>query len=187
MAVRVANLKEFRAGLSDFCRGLVAGEWRSVSEAIENLRLGNFQPIRDQSDAVSRWRPIASPGVDSQMMMVARRGKEQRPWIGTLRHRQAEKFMIEPLGRGQACHMQVNVAEVSLWRNMRGRRLAFSQGEEVLHIQRAGCHGDLIVAPDPLRARTICIKLDAVVIRITQINRFAHLMVRSALDWIVAS
>src|SRR5438093_1626898 len=98
MAVRVANLKEFRAGLSDFCRGLVAGEWRSVSETIKNFRLRNFQPIRDQSDAVARWRLIAGPGVDGQVVMVSPGGKEQRARIRTLRHSQADKFAVEARG-----------------------------------------------------------------------------------------
>src|SRR5438034_8380070 len=81
MAVRVANLKKFRAGLSELCRRLVAGEWRSVSETVKNFRLRNFQAIRDQSDAVARWRLIARPGVDGQVVMVTPGGKEQRAWV----------------------------------------------------------------------------------------------------------
>src|SRR5207247_4148317 len=125
MAVRVANPKECRAGLSDFCRGLVAGEWRSVSETIKNFRLWNFQAIGDQSDAVARWRLIAGPGVDGQAVMVSPGGKEQRARIRTLRHSQAEKFGVKPLGGRQVGHMQVNMAELSLRRHIRRRRLAF--------------------------------------------------------------
>src|SRR5881396_3910251 len=114
MAVRVANLKEFRAGLSDFCRGLVAGEWRSVSETIKNFRLRDFQAIRDQSDAVVRWRLIACPGVDGQIMMVTTGGKEQRAWIRNavsqpsreIRGRTARRQLGRPhggeYGRGQS-------------------------------------------------------------------------------------
>src|SRR5437660_1680773 len=126
MTVRVANLKQSRAGLSDFCRSLVAGEWRSESETIKDFRLWNFQTIRDQSAAVARWRLIAGPGVDGQVVMVTPGGKEQRARIRTLRHSQAEKFVVEPLGGSQVGHMQVNMAEVSLRRHIRRRRLAFS-------------------------------------------------------------
>ena len=126
MAVRVANLKKFRSSLSDLCRCLVAGEWRSVLETVKNFRLRNFQAIRDQSDAVARWRLIAGPGVDGQVVMVTTGGKEQRAWVRTLRHRQAEKFVVEPLGGSEIGHMQVNMAEVSLRWHLRRRRLAFS-------------------------------------------------------------
>jgi hypothetical protein len=64
MAIGVADLKQFRAVLSDLCSGFVAGEWRAVSQAIENLRLRNFQAIGDQSDTIGRWRPITCPSVD---------------------------------------------------------------------------------------------------------------------------
>src|SRR5437667_2523100 len=77
--------------------------------------------------------------------------------------------------------------EVSLWWNMRECRLAFCRGEEVVNIQRFGCHGDLTFAPDPLRARTVRIKLHAVIIGIAEIDRFTNAVVRSALDWMVAS
>src|SRR6266545_4894879 len=118
MVVGVADLERLQTVLQDRCSGLIAGEGRAVSEAIEYLRLRNFQAIRDQSDAVSRRRLIACPGVDSQMVMITSGGKEQRAGIRPLRHREAEKFVVEPLGGGQVGNMKVNVAEVSLRGNM---------------------------------------------------------------------
>src|SRR2546428_13731773 len=94
MAVRVANLKKFRGGLSELCRRLVAGEWRSVSETVKNFRLRNFQAIGDQSDAVARGRLIARPGVDGQVGRVTPGGKEQRAWVRRRGHGQAQKMLV---------------------------------------------------------------------------------------------
>src|SRR2546426_7417322 len=43
----------------------------------------------------------------------------------------------------------------------------------------------MTVAPDPLRTRTVHIKLHAVSVRITEINRFTHAMVGGAGNWII--
>src|SRR6266496_6381237 len=141
MAVGVADLEHLRTVLPDRCSGLVAGEWRAVSETIKNLRLRDFQTIRDQSDAICRRRPIPCPSVDGQMVMVAAGGKEQRTRIRPLRHREAEKFVVEPLRGGKVGYLQVDMAEVSLRRNMRWHwRIAFDQAEQFIEVQSLGCH-----------------------------------------------
>src|SRR4030095_13740894 len=95
------------------------------------------------------------------VVMVATGSEKPRPGVRTLRHRQAKKFMIEPLGDGKVTHVQVNMAEVRLllrWRH----RLALSSGKQVLKVQRFGRHRDLTIAPDPPRARTVYVKLHSI-------------------------
>src|SRR5579883_1533254 len=113
------------------------------------------------------------PGVEPEMMVVATSRDEERS--GHLCHDvKPENAMIKLRGLWNIPHLKMDVPQIST-RGQTGPWLsrAIGLGQQAPDVNRVGCHPHLIAVPVPLSAWSVTIDLDAIPIRVRQIQRLA--------------
>src|SRR5579859_2725002 len=120
------------------------------------------------------------------MVMVSAGGKEQGARVRALRHSQAQEFTVESFCGSKVRNVEMDVAQFR-GRGKSCRRLGRKCGKQVVEIQRRSYHRNLVIVPLPLSTGTIRIKLDAISIRIVEVNRFTHSVIGRPRDRIARS
>jgi hypothetical protein len=128
----------------------------------------------------SRRKMPSSRSVTACPVMVAAGGNEQGTAApgGLL---EAEHVAVELPRDGEITHLQMDVAHSRAC----GHRLAlFRRADgfrgEVAQVKRVGGHADGLAVPAPFASRSIAIDLEAVVVVIPDVERFADKMIGSA-------
>ena len=126
-------------------------------------------------------RATAVPDVHRHVVVVAPRAHEQRLAAQLRRGVEAEPVDVELLGGTGVTHGQVDVAHDRVAGACRLRRLRVEVlAQEVLGVQVEGGHLDLPVDPAPLGPVAVPVQLDAVALRVVQVEGLADQVVGAA-------
>src|SRR5262249_56973561 len=90
---------------------------------------------------------------------------------------EAERFVVERRRLVDVAHVEMNVADGrTRWRT--GPRLVAGRRDEVRGVERNRGHRQLARRVPPSGPRTVGVDLDADAVRIAQVNRLAHEVIR---------
>ena len=121
---------------------------------------------------------MAGPGIVADVVVVSSRGDERggRPQV----HHQleAQHAQVEAVGGGQVAHLQVHVPQPRA--RLPGGWGSFQLRQELIRIQGVGPHAQLAARLPPGLARTIAVQLDAVALRVGQVDGLAHQVIGEA-------
>src|SRR5262245_24907122 len=128
-----------------------------------------------------RRRADAGPRVETDVMMVAARRDEQRARAIALHQIESQHIGIEPLSLVQVRHVQMHVPDDGA-AGEAGACPASRVRQQPLQIEWIRAHAQVVANEWPLDARSIAIDLDAVAVRIGEVDRLADAVVRGALQ-----
>src|SRR5438034_151241 len=113
------------------------------------------------------------------MMVIAAGREKQRAGIIPYHLVQTERVVIERLGLPDVADVQVDVTDRGpLGRS--GPRLIAGRGDDTVDVEWNRGHAELPLLLAPSAARPVRVHLDAEVVRILEIDRFAHEVIRHA-------
>src|SRR4051812_41931608 len=161
-----------------------AGSIKSPQYRAQCRRIRQLDRETTQSRG-SSWRGAAAatfPGVKTDVMMVTAGADEERTHPLHVDHDiESQDTVIEIAGPRNISDAEVHVSdprsfsETGPWSRVGGRFI-----DQRVQVERIGRHLYLAVAPGPRIARSIAVDLDAVVVGIGEIERFADELVRGA-------
>ena len=94
---------------------------------------------------------------------------------------ESQEARIEFLSGGDGAHLQMHVADGGT-RGEAAPGYAGSAGQEIGGVERFGGHGDEAIGPLPLSGGAVGVDLDAIALRVREVDGLADEMVRGALQ-----
>ena len=130
----------------------------------------------------ARSRTAAVPRVHRDVVVVAAGGREERTRVGAQHRLEAQRVHVEVAGPRDVAHLQVDVADDARVVLRVGERLL---GQVLLQVgvgvEEDRDHLDLTVGlVGPCGARAIAVELDAVALRVREVEGLAHQVIAGA-------
>src|SRR5919106_3472304 len=156
-----------------------AGLPQAILLGREQLGAGQHDLELTQPAAAGRRgrRVLARPGVEAEVMVVSARGDEQGARVAADGDIEAERARVEGLGGGKVADVEVYVAHPGSRRHAGVGVLAAQLSEHSVEVERQRVHLEDSGAEGPLVAGAVAVELDAVALRVAQVERLADEMI----------